>query len=63
MNEEDRNRFARYRPGYKEPPQKEEDTKDLKQSEKVKDTLGFVDKIVINQDDLIQKVLSEMIQN
>jgi len=62
MNEEDKKRFARYRPGYKEPPQPPplDNEQDIKKSEKVKDTLGFVEKIEIDPDDLISQVLSEM---
>lgn len=71
MNEADKKRFARYRPGYIEPPPQElEDAENQetnngnrKTSEKVKDTLGFVEKINVNQDDLINQVLSEMAMN
>ena len=59
MNEEDKQRFARYRPGYKEPPPLENEL-DIKKSEKVKDTLGFVENIEIDPDDLVNQVLSEM---
>jgi len=72
MNEADKKRFARYRPGYIEPPSQPE-IKDVEnqetnnekntKSEKVKDTLGFVEKINVNQDDLINQVLSEMAMN
>lgn len=77
MNEEDKKRFARYRPGYKEPPppptdleakngKKQADTslsadKD-KDKDKVKDTLGFVEEIEIDPDDLISQVINEMEQ-
>jgi hypothetical protein len=66
MNEEDKKRFARYLPGYIEPPEvvpsMDDDTKPETKlnSEKVKDTLGFVEKINVNQDDLINQVLKEM---
>ena len=60
MNEEDKKRFARYQPGYKEPPLPLDNEQDIKKSEKVKDTLGFVEKIEIDPDDLISQVLSEM---
>jgi hypothetical protein len=60
MNEEDKKRFARYRPGYKEPPPPLDNEQDIKKSEKVKDTLGFVEKIEIDPDDLISQGLSEM---
>lgn len=62
MNEEDKTRFARYLPGYKEPPPNQDDELDIKKSEKVKDTLGFVEKIVIDKNDLINQVISEMEQ-
>ena len=63
MNEEDKKRFARYRPGYKELPPTEDNEQDIKKSEKVKDTLGFVEKIEIDKNDLINQVLSEMENN
>ena len=57
MNDEDRQRFARYYPGYVEPPEIiEEDNDDDKnnenQSEK-KNILGYIDKIDINKNKLI----------
>lgn len=57
MNDEDRKRFARYYPGYVEPPEIiEEDNDDDKnnenQSEK-KNILGYIDKIDINKNKLI----------
>ena len=64
MNEEDKKRFARYRPGYIEPPptldNEEANKQDIKNSEKVKDTLGFVEKIDIDPNDLINQVINEM---
>ncbi len=64
MNEEDKKRFARYRPGYIEPPStldnEEANKQDIKNSEKVKDTLGFVEKIDIDPNDLINQVINEM---
>lgn len=63
MNEVDKKRFARYRPGYIEPQiQEDEDTinNENKNSEKVKDTLGFVEKIDIDPNDLINQILAEM---
>lgn len=72
MNEDDKKRFARYRPGYIEPPEPEEsknqDTTNIKpseknvKSEKVKDTLGFVEKIDVNPNDLIHQVINDMEQ-
>ena len=66
MNNEDKKRFARYRPGYIEPPptidNAEADNKDIKNAEKVKDTLGFVEKIEIDPNDLINQVINEMEQ-
>jgi len=66
MNEEDKKRFARYRPGYIEfpplPDNEEVDKKDIKNSEKVKDTIGFVEKIEIDPNDLINQVINEMEQ-
>jgi len=66
MNEEDKKRFARYRPGYIEPPSppnnEEVEKKDIKNSEKVKDTLGFVEKIELDPNDLINQVINEMEQ-
>lgn len=66
MNKEDKKRFARYRPGYKEPElsaelDDDENNKE-KKNEKVKDTLGFVENIKINPDDLINQVINEMEQ-
>jgi len=58
MNDEDKKRFARYRPGYIEPPP--DNDLDIKKTEKVKDTLGFVNKIEIDPNDLINQIISEM---
>ena len=60
MNEEDKKRFARYRPGYIEPPAPPDNDLNIKKSEKVKDTLGFVNKIEIDPNDLINQIISEM---
>ncbi len=63
MNEDDKKRFARYRPGYIEPPENEQTiNQDIKASEKVKDTLGFVEKIEVDPNDLINQVINEMEQ-
>jgi hypothetical protein len=59
MNEEDKQRFARYRPGYIEPPPTQEDEK----SNNAKDKLGFVEKINIDPNDLINQVINEMKDN
>lgn len=75
MNEEDKKRFAKYFPGYIEPPTpiphpslednaiQESSNEHPTKSDKVKDTLGFVDKINVNQDDLINQVLKEIAMN
>jgi hypothetical protein len=67
MNTEDRARFARYRPGYIDHPSDEEleSKKDSKDSKDSKDNtkVGYVEKIDINQDDLINKVLREFEAN
>ncbi len=56
MNEDDKKRFARYRPDYKEPESEDEKEEDkLLNNSKI----GFVEKIDINQDDLVSKVLKE----
>ena len=62
MNEEDKKRFARYRKGYIEPPPAppQDNELDITKSEKVKDTLGFVEKIEIDKNNLINQVISEM---
>jgi hypothetical protein len=59
MNDEDRKRFARYYPGYVEPPEIIEEDNDNdnnknneNQSEK-KHILGYIDKIDINKNKLI----------
>lgn len=51
MNEEDKKRFARYYPGYVEPPETIEETTET-QSEK-KNILGYIDKINIDKEKLI----------
>ena len=68
MNDEDKKRFARYRPGYielsptqeKEPINETANKEYIKNSKKVKDTLGFVEKIEIDSNDLINQIISEM---
>ncbi len=57
MNNEDRKRFARYYPGYVEPPEiiaedNDDDKNNENQSEK-KNILGYIDKIDINKNKLI----------
>lgn len=54
MNEEDRKRFARYRPGYIEPPENdEEDIENDKDKDKKSKQLGYIDKIEIDKDKFI----------
>jgi hypothetical protein len=61
MNEEDKKRFARYLPGYIElPPPQDNEEEQKKNTEKSKDTLGYVEKIEIDKNDLINQVISEM---
>jgi hypothetical protein len=65
MNQEDKKRFARYRPGYKEPPPTQEDEKDEHNDTNKrtnKDTLGFVEKIEIDPNDLINQIINEVEQ-
>jgi hypothetical protein len=59
MNDEDRKRFARYYPGYVEPPEiieedndNDDDKNNENQSEK-KNILGYIDKINIDKDKFI----------
>lgn len=56
MNEEDKKRFARYRPGFKEPDSDDEKTNKEKAS---KNKIGFVENIDIDQENLINNVLKE----
>lgn len=74
MNEEDKKRFARYRPGYIEPPEPEpEPQENIKGHLSVKTTvestkpainkLGYVDSMELNPDDLINQVIQEMDSN
>ena len=63
MNEEDKKRFARYYPGYVEPPENvEEDIQNAdNQSEnntEKKNILGYIDKIAIDKDKLIINTIS-----
>lgn len=60
MNPEDKSRFARYRPDYEEPSIMLNIQEDNIDTEKVKEQLGFVKKIDINTDDLINQVLIEI---
>ena len=60
MNNEDTKRFARYQKGYVEPPPSQDNELEIKQTEKVKDTLGFVKKIEIDPNDLINQIISEI---
>lgn len=65
MNEEDKKRFARYRPGYIEPEEEEIEDEDVvkKPSAEAATKLGFVDNIKIDGDDLVSQVIREMEEN
>ena len=58
MNEEDKKRFARYRPGWIEPEESQSDT-DTTEPTDSKNKLGFIDKdkISVNQDELLKEVI------
>ena len=56
MNDEDKKRFARYRKGYIEPENEDEKEEPINNNN---NKIGFVEKIDINQDDLVSKVLQE----
>jgi hypothetical protein len=53
MNEEDKKRFARYRPGYIESESDDE------QHEKNKEKLGYIEKIEVNQEELVNGIINE----
>lgn len=56
MNEQDKKRFARYRPGWIE---SEESQSDTESNETIKNKLGYIDKdkIMVNQDELVKEVI------
>jgi hypothetical protein len=56
MNNDDKKRFARYKPDFKE-PENEDEKEDDKLANNSK--IGFVEKIDVNQDDLVSRVLRE----
>jgi hypothetical protein len=60
MNEDDKKRFARYRPGYIETEDNEDEIVKKKTSEEAATKLGFVDQINIDSDDLISQVIREI---
>lgn len=69
MNEEDKKRFARYRPDYKEPLEGYEELdanntvskiKPNSTSKESKNTLGYIEQININPNDLVNQVISEL---
>lgn len=70
MNVEDRIRFARYYPGYIEPPEADtsdneknqenqgnEDEKKTKETTDKKNILGYIDKISIDKDKLVMDTI------
>lgn len=62
MNEVDRNRFARYKPGYIESLEKELDQSNVVQPNIINiiNKIGFIDKIDINQENLVNDILKEL---
>jgi len=63
MNEEDKQRFARYRPGWIEPDESQSDT-DTTEIKDSKNKLGFIDKdkISVNQDELVKEVIKSSVK-
>jgi hypothetical protein len=59
MNEEDKKRFARYRPGWIEPEESQSDNETNEHVEN-KNKLGYIDKdkIMVNQDELVKEVIT-----
>ena len=55
MNEEDKQRFARYRKGYIEPVESINNTNDDNKLKK-KQTLGYIEKIEVNTDSLVKEI-------
>jgi hypothetical protein len=55
MNEEDKQRFARYRKGYVEPIESVNNTNDDNKL-KNKQTLGYIEKIEVNTDSLVKEI-------
>jgi len=55
MNEEDKQRFARYRKGYVEPIESINNTNDDNKLKK-KQTLGYIEKIEVNTDSLVKEI-------
>ena len=55
MNEEDKQRFARYRKGYIEPVESINNTNDDNKMKK-KQTLGYIEKIEVNTDSLVKEI-------
>jgi hypothetical protein len=62
MNEEDKKRFARYYPGYIEPPEQddtlENDTLENDNSNDKKNVLGYIDKINIDKEKLVNDAIT-----
>jgi hypothetical protein len=57
MNEEDKKRFARYKPGYIEP--EFDENQDEINLEKTKQKIGYINKVEINPNELINKIITE----
>jgi hypothetical protein len=57
MNEEDKKRFARYYPDYVEPPEQDNEADNSTNLDK-KNILGYIDKIVIDKDKLINDTIN-----
>ena len=53
MNEEDKKRFARYRPGFIEPDSEDDETN-------LTTKIGFIENVNINQESLVNEVLKEL---
>ena len=62
MNEEDKKRFARYYPGYIETPEQddtlENDTLENDNSNDKKNVLGYIDKINIDKEKLVNDAIT-----
>ena len=68
MNEEDKKRFARYYPGYVEPQINDEDNLDNENTnentnENKKNVLGYIAKIDIDKDKLINDTITNYKNN
>ena len=63
MNEEDKKRFARYKPGWIEPEESQSDT-ETNEAVENRNKLGYIDKdkIMVNQDELVKEVIQSTVK-